>query len=213
MFANPRLLGTTTLRVNIVRTLRGPPSQLAVLSAIVEISLPRHCHLFGDVARMKIGGANFGGGQMTHALAASEDFPLSLRVTVAVTGPSETSSCHPSLFAKVVIGAFAGDAEEPKPPRTTKRPAVSVRISQSGTTTPRKLPVSNAADLFRPLNDRGPGSMIRLLRFATAAFLFGAFGFRPSNSFQAAFVFARCTVQEMLASLAVTSPTNFPPLS
>ena len=48
--------------------------------------------------------------------SGSNVFPLCLSVIVARIGPSDTSSCQPSLFAKVVIGERLGNAERPKPP-------------------------------------------------------------------------------------------------
>src|SRR5215469_12524426 len=113
------------------------------------------------------GGANRVGGQITHApLAWYVLFPI---VTVALTGPSETSSCQPSLFAKVVIGAPMGEPELPKPPNTRSRPELSDWISPSGTGVSRNWPVSKTALLLGPIV-RGPGVIMRELRLATEAF-------------------------------------------
>src|ERR1700732_765876 len=50
VLASPWLLGAAAFGVYIVRSLRGPPSVVAVLSAIIKVGLPRHCHLLGYVA-------------------------------------------------------------------------------------------------------------------------------------------------------------------
>src|SRR6266496_5362329 len=101
------------------------------------------------------------------------DLVSPLNVTVAFTGPSETSSCHPSLFAQCVMGALLGEPEFPNPPRTSRRACLSVRISPRRTTTPRNLPVPKSAVLLGPVKERGPGSITKLLRSATEAFLSG----------------------------------------
>src|SRR6266853_1598805 len=141
------------------------------------------------------------------------DLVSPLNVTVAFTGPSETSSCHPSLFAQCVMGLLLGEPEFPNPPRTSRRACLSVRISPRGTTTPRNLPLPKSAVLLGPVKERGPGSITKLLRSATEAFLRGVFEFKPPNCFHAAFLFARYTVQEMVASFAVISLTSCPFLS
>ena len=46
---------------------------------------------------------------------------------VAVTGPSETLSYHPSLSAKDSTVELNGDPDFPGPPTTTSRPFASVR--------------------------------------------------------------------------------------
>src|SRR5216683_774605 len=123
------------------------------------------------VMMLSMGGANFGGAQITQEGAAwTGDFaPFS--VTFAVTGPSETSSCHPSLFAQCTSRAFFGEFDVPNPPKTSRRPCLSVLISPSGTVLPRNSPVSKWALLFNPRTDRGPGSIIRLARSVTFGFL------------------------------------------
>src|SRR5438128_1144492 len=128
-----------------------------------------------------MGGTNFGGPTMTHAPIALCILPLLLNLTVALTGPSETSSCHSLLLANVVRRAFVGEPELPNPPSTSKRPLLSDRISPSGTMVFRNLPVSKVADLFIPLIERGPESILRLLRSVTLAFRNGGFGLSPSN--------------------------------
>src|SRR5438477_1250519 len=141
-----------------------------------------------------IAGAKLGGPTITQAPAASIVWPPFLNVTLALTGPSETSSCHPLLLAKVVRGLPVGDDERPKPPRTSSRALPSERISPSFTVLPRNFPVLNKAAWLRPLTVRAPGSIIRDLRSATPALRRGAFAFNPSNRFHSALVFARWTV-------------------
>src|SRR5215470_11714263 len=94
---------------------------------------------------LSILGANFGAATMTQAPSACRGAVLPLNLTEAVTGPSDTSSCQPSLLANVVIGALDGEDELPKPPSTSKRPFASVRISPSGTFVPMNCPLSNFA--------------------------------------------------------------------
>src|SRR6266566_1647728 len=163
------------------------------------------------VMMLSMGGANFGGPQITQAATALKILPLALNVTVAVIGPSDTSSYQPSRLAKsfpgASKGAWIGEPELPNPPRTRRRPSRSVRISPNGTIDPRNVPVSKLTILFGPLKERCPGSIKGLLRSLTEAFRSGLFGFKPTNRFHEAFLFARCAVQQMLASLDVISFT------
>src|SRR5437879_6092888 len=123
------------------------------------------------VMMLSIGGANFGGAQITQEGAARRGEFAPFSATLAVTGPSEISSCHPSLFAQCTIRAFFGEFDLPNPPKTSKRPCLSVRISPRGTVLPRNFPVSKWAFLFNPWTDRGLGSIIRLARSVTFGFL------------------------------------------
>src|SRR5690348_7740392 len=154
-----------------------------------------------------IGGAKRGGGQITHApLARYVLLPIE---TVAVTGPSETSSCQPSLLANVVRGAPVGEAELPKPPSTRSRPALSVWISPRGTGVPRNWPVSNTALLLGPMV-RGPGVILSELRSVTEAFRSGPVWPTPWNWLKADFVLASSTVQVIFADAVVISPMKTP---
>src|SRR5713226_724784 len=92
------------------------------------------------VMMLSIGGANLGGAQITHEGAAMRGEFVPFSVTFAVTGPSETSSCHPSLFAQCTMRAFLGEFDVPNPPKTSRRPCLSVLISPSGTVLPRNSP-------------------------------------------------------------------------
>ena len=64
-----------------------------------------------SVLMVSMAGANLGGPTITHAPAAWSVWLMPCNSTIAVTGPSATSSCHPSLLAKVVIGAPVGEDE------------------------------------------------------------------------------------------------------
>ena len=81
----------------------------------------------------------FGGTTITHALSLTAIDP-SLNMTDAVTGPSEVSSNHPSLFAKFsslyLFLSPSLQSDLPKPPRTISLPFSLVRSSPSGTSTP-----------------------------------------------------------------------------
>ena len=89
--------------------------------------------------------------------------------TVAVTGPSDVSSYQSSALLKLSgsfglnTGAPDGEADLPVPPRTSRRPASSVRISPSGTVVVLNLPVSNRCaappETDFPVIERGPGSI------------------------------------------------------
>src|SRR6267142_3568609 len=75
------------------------------------------------VMMLRSGGANFGGAQITQAGSAWMGRSIPFSLTIAVTGPSDTSSCHPSLFAQCIILAFLGEPDLPNPPKTSKRPS------------------------------------------------------------------------------------------
>jgi hypothetical protein len=118
---------------------------------------------------LSIGGANLGGATITQEPAAVKVWPPTVKV--AVTGPSDTSSCHSSLSPKLPSAWLDGDPEFPKPPRTSSRPSSSVRISPSGTVVAAwfltlNVPVSNTLRWSGPLSVREPGSMIRPSRSA-----------------------------------------------
>src|SRR5438128_2745391 len=53
--ARPCGLWATGLRKYLVRSLRGPPGQLAFLCAIDEVCLPRKCHLLGNIPSPEVG--------------------------------------------------------------------------------------------------------------------------------------------------------------
>src|SRR5258706_12733227 len=118
-----------------------------------------------------MGGANFGGAQITQEGTASIGAGIPLSLICARTGPSEMSSCQPSLFAQCLIRALFGEFDFPTPPNTSKRPCRSVLISPNGTVLPRNFPVLKRLARFGPWRDLGPGSMIKLLRFTTVGFL------------------------------------------
>jgi hypothetical protein len=110
-------------------------------------------------------GANLGGPTSTHAPSASSSSLVPWSRTVAVTGPSETSSYQPELV-RPTIGFSEGEAELPNPPSTKRRPSSSVRSSPSGTVTasaPGNLifPSSNASRWPDPESVRGRGSTMR----------------------------------------------------
>ena len=68
---------------------------------------------------------------------------------VAVTGPSETLSYHPSLSAKDARAELNGDFDNPGPPTTTSRPFASVRSVarlMSLTTFPLDFPFANSIE-------------------------------------------------------------------
>src|SRR6266487_5699793 len=69
------------------------------------------------VITCSIWGANFGGAQMTQAGEALIHAFVPLRSTEALTGPSETSSCQPSLSANVNISGsgIIGEPDFPEP--------------------------------------------------------------------------------------------------
>ena len=106
-----------------------------------------------------------GGSSRNRAGSASRSLPP-IR-TLALTHPSEVSSCHPSLLANVVTGLPRYDAEAPKPPSTSSRPCSSVRSSPSGTLVPTKVPESKRyvePFTLRPVIERGQGLMINCRR-------------------------------------------------
>ena len=72
-------------------------------------------------------GPKLGGATTTQAGTTSSGVPPS--VTLAVTGPSATSSYQPSLLAKVMAQLLSQEAELPRPPSTISRPASSVATS------------------------------------------------------------------------------------
>src|SRR5262245_38638742 len=71
-------------------------------------------------------GARFGGATTTQAGSTGIERPSIS--TVADTGPSDTSSCQPSLLANV-YGVLLGKGvlETPRPPRKSRLPRSSVR--------------------------------------------------------------------------------------
>src|SRR5258708_36285487 len=98
------------------------------------VSTARWNNITYSVMMSSMPGAYLGGAQITHAPMASKSVPFS--VTLAVMGPSDTSSYQPSLFANVLTPdgftpscLLVGDPEFPQPPRISKRPSTSVRIS------------------------------------------------------------------------------------
>ena len=54
-----------------------------------------------------------------------------VRPDIRFMNPSDTSSCHPSLFARVIAMLPSPERETPCPPSTTSRPSSSVPISPS----------------------------------------------------------------------------------
>ena len=127
---------------------------------------------------------------------------LSARIlTVAVTGPSDTSSYQSGLPQKFPIPEPTGEADLPKPPSTSKWFSVSLRISPRGTVVvdgPGNViwPLSNSFRCPGPLNVRAPGSIVRSLAEPALP--------RPGLT---AFLLAKCTVQVMSASALVISST------
>jgi hypothetical protein len=127
---------------------------------------------------------------------------------------SATSSCQLSLFANSVVALPSADAETPRPPRTSNRPAASVFNSPRYTGLPRNLPWSNfTPDWFLPLIDWFRGS--RMTRPARAAPTTPVFRARAATRgsmplcggawSSAALRFTRSTVQVIVASSAVIS--------
>src|SRR5215207_1042097 len=70
-----------------------------------------------SVTTLSSPGANLGGPTTTHAPTASKVSCVSLSLTVAVTGPSATSSYQSALYSPQG-GVPAGLADLPKPPST-----------------------------------------------------------------------------------------------
>ncbi len=113
-------------------------------------------------------------GGVTATIAGSATSVRSPIFTVARTGPSEVSSCQPSLFAKVTARTPDAEAEWPAPPITISRPSASVRSSPSGTWTidPGAKEIHPWSKAYSgPLRSRpqivfGPGSITRSSRCA-----------------------------------------------
>ncbi len=174
-------------------------------------------------------GEKSGGVTRTQAGCARSGSPPFRKVTLAWTGPSDTSSYQKSLLAKWTTGLSGRVVPEwPKPPRTSSRPSSSVRSSPSGTGRPRNVPVSNrppGPDRPGPVTVRGPGLTASRERASgsstSTAWLRRALGSRapppsvpswcrPTNLNQAALVLASSTVQEISACSAVSSPSTVP---
>ena len=132
-------------------------------------------------------------------------------VTSAVTGPSDTSSCQPSLLAKslsrlpsALAARDAAPAEDDQPPVVVGAQLAEVdRLPHELAGVERDTPARRGRG---PLIVRGPGSIDELPRAApttprcaaaTAAARSLASGMSSAiwNSYQAAFVFATWTVQ------------------
>ena len=117
-----------------------------------------------SVTRFVMPGAKSGGPTMTQAVATST--APSASSTTAVTGPSAMSSYQLSLsekwpFSRSRRGCGGSEPEQPRPPRTSRRPLHSILISPSGTGVVRNLPVSKYLRSPGRLTERGPGSMIK----------------------------------------------------